>query len=285
MKLFRKATLLMCVLVSLTLLSIAKADPYIAWDELAEDPNANWIEFFDYAEKIRMYPTNATDTDVEPNYIVAFSQAGTGDKAKGMNALKFVHGGQIEGHLVSTDLVGSFDVKNTGNDNDFSMILITVAINTDLLAYDFEMTIGMRDQTPYQLGPDDFGYSDNPLGRPSGYYSVTDPNGEPLTYAFNNGMVTVYGVSGLTGLASNESVTIDYSFSDLPGPAVFNVYGFMGVDIYHTNKAFLDQNDIGGSKNKISTFAVTVQGDVNKDLKVDFLDFAVFANNWLIGVQ
>ena len=275
----------MCVVVLLTLFSSAKADPYVPWDELTEDPNANWIEFFDFAEKIRMYPANAADPGIEPNYPVAFSQAGTGDKAKGMNALKFVHGGQIQGHLVSTDLVGSFEVKNTGNDNDFSMILITVAINTDFLADDFDMTIGMRDQSPYQFGPDDFEYSDNLLGRPSGYYSITDPNCEPLTYAFNTGMVTVYGVSGLTGLASNESVTIDYSFSDLPGPAVFSVYGFLGVDIYHTNKAFLDQNDLAGSKNKISTFAVTVQGDLNKDLKVDFLDFAVFANNWLIGVQ
>ena len=53
--------------------------------------------------------------------------------------------------------------------------------------------------------------------------------------------------------------------------------------IHHTNKAFLDQNDIDGSKNKISTFAVTIPGDLDLDLDVDPNDFAIMSRNWLKG--
>jgi hypothetical protein len=100
-------------------------------------------------------------------------------------------------------------------------------------------------------------------------------------------MVTVYAVEGITSLAQNQSVRIDYQFSHLPGPAVFSAYGYIGTDplasIYHTNRAFVDAND--SQRNPVSTFAVTVPGDVNKDLRVDFADLAVLAENWMIGTQ
>jgi hypothetical protein len=71
------------------------------------------------------------------------------------------------------------------------------------------------------------------------------------------------------------------------GRPFFSVYGFVGTDplptIYHTNKALLDNNDPGGKKNRVSTFVVTVHGDLNRDLRVDLLDFAILAENGLTG--
>ncbi len=71
-------------------------------------------------------------------------------------------------------------------------------------------------------------------------------------------------------------------------PAVFSVYGLVGTDpyptIYHTNKAQLDDND-SSSKDVISTFAVTIPADTNRDLKVDFADFALMAQSWLTGAH
>lgn len=277
---FKETTLLFCFLLVVGATSQTKAEGYIPWDELTKD---YWIDFFDGNDP-NTYPANAADAnDIDYSYPVAFSQAGGGDKAKGMNALKFIHSGKMEGHLVSRDLAGSFEIKNNGDDNTFTTILIVVAINAESLENDFTMTLNMRGQRPYVLDVNDFCYYDNPYGRPSGYYSVTDPNGEPLTYAFDSGMVTVYGVEGMPLMAPGNSVTIDYAFNELPGPAVFSVYGFIGTGsptIYHTNKAFLDLNDPGGPKNKISTFAVTVKGDLNDNLAVNLSDFAIFSEAW-----
>ena len=39
------------------------------------------------------------------------------------------------------------------------------------------------------------------------------------------------------------------------------------------------------TKKKISTFAVTVDGDLNGDLKVNLADLAILSRNWLIGVR
>ena len=206
-----------------------------------------------------------------------------------MNALKFIHAGEMEGHLVSRDYAGSFEIINSGDTNTFTTLFITVAIGAESLASDFTMALNMRGQTPYIFDVIDFTYYNNPYGRPCGYYSVTDPNHESLTYAFPTGMVTVYGIEGMPPLAPGNSITIDYTFDKLPAPAVFSLYGFIGSDpeptIYHTNKAFLDQNDLNGAKNKISTFAVTLKGDLNGDLLINFVDFVILSNNWLIGVK
>ncbi|MBN2182278.1 MAG: hypothetical protein JW715_10215 [Sedimentisphaerales bacterium] len=281
MKMLRKMLLLISLAVIVTPASRLMANDYIPWDVLTKDC---WIDFYDGVDP-HIYPANAQDAgDIDISYPIAFSQAGGGDKAKGMNALKFVHGGRTEGNLVSTDLVGSFGIKNAGDTNTFTTILIVVAINAGSLDEDFTMQMNIQGREPYTLDVNDFCYYDNPYGRPSGYYSVTDPNNEPLAYAFDKGMVTVYGLSGLSSLGVEESVNIDYAFDYLPGPAVFSAYGFIGTDpmptIYHTNKAFFDINDRGGKKNIVSTFAVTVKGDLNGDLVVDFADLAIVVDNW-----
>jgi len=89
----------------------------------------------------------------------------------------------------------------------------------------------------------------------------------------------------LPGWPPGREIAIEYAFDRLLAPAVFSVYALVGADpyptIYHTNKALLDNKDPGGSKNRISTFAVTVSGDLNRDLKVDFSDLAILAENWL----
>ncbi len=100
-------------------------------------------------------------------------------------------------------------------------------------------------------------------------------------------MISVYGVSGVTGLKPlGDTVTIEYSFDYIPAPVVFSVYGYVATDpvptIYHTNRAFIDTNN---TSKKVSTFAVTLDGDLNGDLKVDFVDFAIMSENWLVGVR
>lgn len=286
MKMFRQMMLLISLVLITGSAGRSVANNYIAWDELTEDC---WIDFFDGVDP-HIYPANAQDAiDIDFSYPIAFSQAGGGDKAKGMNALKFVHGGRTEGNLVSSDLIGSFGIKNTGDHNIFTTILAVVAIKAKSLEDDFFMNLNIQGQEPYTLDVNDFCYYDSPYGRPSGYYSVTDPNVEPLAYAFDNGMVTVYGLSGMPPLAPGDTVNIDYAFDYLTGPAIFSIYGFVGNDpeptIYHTNKAFLDNNDPDGKKNTISAFAVTVKGDLNGDLVVDISDLVILVDNWTIGEE
>lgn len=187
------------LLLLLTVLHPVKAGTYKPWDEITED---SWIDFFDGNDP-NIYPANAADSvEIASDYPVAFSQAGGNDKAKGMNALKFVRGGQSDGHLVSADHRGSFKIRNDGDTNTFTVVLVTVAIDAQRLNDDFGLSLNMEGRPAYRLGPEHFAYCGNPLGRPSGYYRATDPNREGLTYAFERGMVTVYGVEGLSsGLA------------------------------------------------------------------------------------
>lgn len=267
------------------MLCAAPARPYTPWDDLGQDA---WIDFFDDNDP-NIYPANAADSiGVAPFYRLAFSQAGGNGKARGMNALKFVHGGQADGHLVSADRRGNFKIRNAGDANIFTDVLIVVAIDTDWLEDDFSLALNLEGWPAYELRPQHFAYYDDPLGRPSGFYSATDPNREGLSYAFEAGMVTVYGVEGpFAGLAPGEEMVIEYAFEHLPGPAVFSLYALVGTEpqptIYHTNRALLDNIDPSGKKNTISTFAVTVAGDLNGDLKVDSLDLALLAGNWLKG--
>jgi hypothetical protein len=264
---------------------------YAPWDELYDD---SWILFL--GNEPNMYPLNAPDNnDIFISYPVSFAQAQTGDKASGMNALKFIHGGVMEGHLVSKDKAGSFKVANTGNSNFFTDILLLLAIDVDSLNSDFSMSLNLAGQSPYVIDANDFVYYDSPHGRPSGFYSITDPNIDPIAYAFDTAMVCVYGVSGLTALEPTDpdfpehenEITIEYSFKYVPAPVVFSVYGYVdnpGGDssVYHTNRAFIDVNN---PSKKVSTFAVTVDGDLNEDLKVDLVDFAIMSEKWLTGVR
>jgi len=261
-----------------------EAANYIPWDELTAD---SWIQFLGGGDP-HMYPVNAgDDSDIEASYPISFVQAANGNKARGMNALKFVHGGLAEGHLVSKDKAGSFQIINTGDSNVFTDLLLLITFDADSLARDFSMTVNMAGQAPYLLDVNDFAYYDGKYGRPSGVYSVTDPNVEPISYAFDTAMVTVYGISGVTGLGIlGDTIRVDYALDYVPAPVVFSVYGYVADDpeptVYHTNRALIDANN---KSKEVSTFAVTVDGDLNGDLKVDFADFAMMSENWLTGMR
>jgi hypothetical protein len=290
----RNTTLLIMFTGMFILASSTLAGTYMPWDELTE---ASWIDFGETSVWPGMYPANGDRAGVAESYPIAFSPAGGADKAKGMNALKFRHAGQTTGHMVSSDQAGVFEIVNTGKDNVFTDLFILVAINSESgsLEDGFEMTLNPGTGERFAFDPNHFGFYDNPFGRPSGYYLTTDPAdphsteppGEPIAYAFDRAMVTVYAVEGLAAMAQGQSVNIDYEFKNLPGPAVFSAYGYIGTDplpsIYHTNRAFVDAND--GKNNPVSTFAVTVSGDINKDLRVDFADMAELAENWMIGTK
>ena len=215
-----------------------------------------------------------------------------------MNALKFRHGGQMTGHMVSADQAGTFDIINTGQHNLFTDLILLVAIKAgpESLADDFEMTIHPNTaEEAFVLDPNHFVFYDNPFGRPSGYYYTndpadphsTEPADDPIAYAFDTAMVTVYAIEGLTPMQQDQFVSIIYNFKNLPGPAVFSAYGYIGTDplasIYHTNRAFVDSND--SKSNPVSTFAVTIPGDVNKDLRVDVADIAALLENWTNGTE
>ena len=281
------------LIVIFTLIQNSLVGGYVPWDELTE---ASWIDFGDITAWPNMYPING-GADIAESYRVAFSPAGGNNKAKGMNAIKFRHGGRMTGHMVSSDPAGTFEIVNTGKNNVFTDLLLLVAINADpeALADDFELTLHPNTAEAFVLDPNHFVYYDNPFGRPSGYYFTndpadphsTEPSGEPIAYAFDTAMVTVFAIEGLTPMLQNHSVTINYHFNNLPGPAVFSAYGYIGTDpvasIYHTNRTFVDSND--SKQNPVSTFAVTVPGDVNKDLRVDIDDIAALLEYWMIGTE
>jgi len=286
-----------CPIMLIALFTVASgAYPgyYVPWDELTE---ASWIDFGDVSAWRGIYPVNAGRAGVAESYPVAFSPAGGGNKAKGMNAIKFRHGGQLTGHMVSSDLAGTFEIVNTGKNNIFTDLLVLVAINAEPESFedDFELTLHPNTAEAFVMDPNHFAFYDNPYGRPSGYYfsndpadpHSTDPAGEPIAYAFETAMVTVYAVESLAPMLQGHSVTIDYRFRNLPGPAVFSAYGYIGTDpvasIYHTNRAFVDSND--DKSNPVSTFAVTVPGDVNKDLRVDIDDVAALLEYWMVGTE
>jgi len=290
----RNTVSLIMLIGMLTSASSTYASTYIPWDELTE---VSWIDFGDTSAWPGVYPVNGGRPGVAESYPVAFSPAGGGNKARGMNAIKFRHAGQTTGHMVSSDQAGAFEIVNTGKDNIFTNLFLLVAINAGpgSLEGGFEMTLHPEGGDEFAFDPNHFVFYDNPFGRPSGYYfstepadpHSTDPPGEPIAYAFDEAMVTVYGVEGVTSMPQGQSVKINYRFSNLPGPVVFSAYGYIGTDplpsIYHTNRAFVDANDSQGKP--VSTFAVTVPGDINKDLRVDLADLAELAENWMIGTE
>jgi hypothetical protein len=206
---------------------------FIPWDLSVAD---SWIVTDPGAVKPVIHTVNGGD------YAMGFDVA-AGNKARGMNALKFKYGGVSTGHLVSSSLTGSFIVENTGNARTFKDLLLLVAIDADALPSGFTFSLGTTSPPDYSFTPSaDFGYDDHPTwstGRPSGYYSATSPAGEPVAYSFSKGMVTVFAAQDVNLAPSGGTVTFNYAFTDLPGRAVFSVYGFdteVGW-IYHTNRA------------------------------------------------
>lgn len=275
------------------LCSICVGDP-IDWDKPWDELTENW--WIDYADgdDPNLYPVNwEDDTDIDKSYKISFLEETEDGKARGMNALKFIYDGIMDGHMVSRDPDGSFSIINTGNSNRFDNIFILVAIADDSLGTDFSMSLNLQGQAAYNFDPNHFVFYDGEYGRPSGFYSDTEPNVETITYAHGSAMVTVYGVSGMTeplGYAGDptygNTINIEYSFNNLLAPAVFSVYGLApttgGPEIYHTNRAFIDAYN---NKNEVSTFAVTIDADLNKDLKVDLGDIAVISEYWLVGAR
>lgn len=244
---FRPALLAAAVLFSGAAAS-AGWDPSVGpWDALKSD---SWI-YMGSGTRMTMHAANATQ-----DYEFGFDQAGGG--ARGMNALKFSYGGQTTGHLVATGLAGSFAVTNTGDSRTFKDLLILVAIDASSLPADFSFSLGVAGAAPYGFNPTaDFAWYDHPdwdTGRPSGYYSLTDPTHEGIAYGFDKGMVTVYAAQNVS-LGPNGSTWFDYSFTHLPGTACFSVYGYDASAktqwIYHTNRAVTDSY---GSA--VSTFEV-----------------------------
>ncbi len=237
------------------------------WDDLAAAPNANWID----PCSVNMYAANDANS-----YPVSFAAARADGGARGMNSLKFVDA--TDAHHVSSALTGSVNVLATGGGVKFSDVLILVAIDATSLPANFALTMN-----GYACNPaTDFVFYDgveHPLGRPTGYYPATSPGGtsptcEPIAYSFNSAMVTVLAFTPDALLDPNHPFTLNYSFADLPAPAVLSVYGWPkdGTEIYHTNRGLLD-NSVAST---ISTFEVLPKpGDANSDGVVDAADYII----------
>jgi len=251
MSLLRNLLRLGLVLLVLAGASTARA-AFEPWGPLVDD---SWVVINANDPKPVIHTVNAGD------YAMGFDQAASGNRARGMNALCFSYGGSDTGYLASGALADSFSVRNLGNSRTFRDLLILVAINTPSLPSNFAMTLGASGQPAYAFNPlADFGYYDHPTwdtGRPSGFYSVTNPTGEGIAHDFATGMVTIYAAQNVNLAPNGGTATFDYSFSSLPGGIVFSVYGFDASIgwIYHTNRAVVDLNQATAP---ISTFEVIV---------------------------
>jgi hypothetical protein len=244
---------------------------FIPWDPLV---NNSWIDLYP-DDRIHMY---SIDGGV---YDVGFGLPRYDGGARGMNALKFSVGFQNTGHLVSSELAGSFDIQNTGS-RTFRDLLLLIAIDANFLEDDFTLSI-----TSDCLDSNDFSFYDPNFlnygtGRPSGYCAPTSPSREDIAYNFSSGMVTIYAIKGIN-LGPGYSATVNYCFQHLHSQAVFSVYGYDSINgyIYHTNRAFLDNND---PSSLVSTFAVVPlrpSADFNGDWHVNMVDFSYFSKCWL----
>jgi hypothetical protein len=245
-----RAAALIAALITFLGVAEAKAAPFTPWDSL--DSNA-WIYYGGSQTRINMYTANAGA------YQVGFDQKNTNGSARGENALQFSYGGATTGHMTASQLTGSFGVHDAAGSNGptYQDLLILVAINAPALPSDFSFSLGTGSNNYQFNDANDFGYYSHPeyvTGRPSGYYAATNPQGENLSYDFAGGMVSVYAAQGVN-LAPGQTVTFNYSFADLPGEAVFSVYGYDASVgwIYHTNRSVIDATTPGSP---VSTFAV-----------------------------
>jgi len=236
------------------------------WDAMTGD---SWIlsdPTAPLASLPRIYPANSS-TVYRLGFGNASGGAGEPQKARGLNSTRFLDG---PGHYETNAQSGDFTVgvvnagKNPGSEN-YGAVLVLIAIDASSLGADFACSINgsaldrANDFAYYD--PTSLGYG---TGRPSGYYSATNPTGETLTHIFDKGMVTVFAIEDLVdaqgvGLASGSSKTFTYAFENLPGKAVFSVYGANVLDggemeeIYHTNRGTVDVNN---ASKGVSTFTV-----------------------------
>jgi len=227
---------------------------FIPWDPLVKLSNGkeSWIAYPENTSKLNMYAANGGA------YTAGFDQVPDSvTPAKGMNSLKFSYGGSETGNLSSSMLTDSFTVK-AGGVRAMTDLLLLIAIDAPSLPAGFGLTLTPSVGSAYTFNPAaDFGYYDHPTwdtGRPSGYYGATHPTREDVAYDFAKGMVTVFALPG-ANLSSTSPITFNYAFTNLPGHAVFSVYGRASGSslIYHTNRAVPDGNP-GGSA--VSTFEV-----------------------------
>jgi hypothetical protein len=234
--------------------AIAQA-AFIPWDPLVKLSNGkeSWIAYPENTSKLNIYAANGG------TYALGFDQVPDSvTPAKGMNSLKFSYGGSETGNLFSSMLTDSFTVK-AGGGRAMTDVLLLIAIDAPSLPAGFGLTLTPSVGPAYTFNPAaDFGYYDHPTwdtGRPSGYYGATSPTREDVAYDFSAGMVTVFALPG-ANLSSTQPITFNYAFTDLPGRAVFSVYGRASGSslIYHTNRAVPDANDATGA---FSTFEVT----------------------------
>jgi hypothetical protein len=241
-------------IVFLASAAIAQA-AFIPWDPLVKLANGkeSWIAYPENTSKLNMYAANGG------TYAVGFDQVPDSvTPAKGMNSLKFSYGGVDGGKGVSSNLADSFTVKASGG-RAMTDVLLLIAIEASSLPAGFGLTLTPSVGSAYTFNPAaDFGYYDHPTyetGRPSGYYGATSPTREDVAYDFDSGMVTVFALPG-ANLSSTQPITFNYAFTNLPGRAVFGVYGRASGSayIYHTNRAVPDANDGTGA---FSTFEVT----------------------------
>lgn len=148
---------------------------FVPWEPLVGD---NWICFDPGEPKLMVHTVNGGDC------AVGFDQAKGDDSARGMNALQFSYAGASTGHLASAELQGSFQVRNAGS-KTFADLLLLVAIDAERLPKSFTFSLGLHGGKPYVFDTlTDLGYYDPKgcdAGRPSGYYSATDPPAFTLT--------------------------------------------------------------------------------------------------------
>ena len=232
----------------------ARAEFTKPWDALVEiDGAPSWI-----GRGMTMYTINAG------TYRVGFDDAKpkNNDAAAGLNSLLFAYGGSDSGRLAGP-LADSFEIVNVGDNNTYTDLLLLIAIDADaakLAGAGLSLSIGARGGPTHQLDAGGFVFYDPAAlgyatGRPSGFYSITEPSAEPISYDFSRGMVSVVALTGLAVGPLGGSATVDYAFEGLPGKAVFSVYGKISdlERVKHTNRAILDVNN---PNKPVSTFEV-----------------------------
>jgi len=263
------------------------------WDPLIND---SWIGPY---TTTYMYAVNT-----DQRYEIRFNDAPTSNVAKGMNALRFsaAADGESIGNFFSTKKKNTFFVRNFGGHQDYSDILLLIAIDANALPDEFRLSLDVpkSNEEQVRLSAADFVFYDHPdydTYRPSGYYSDTDPTREALGYAFatndftyvfdsnsprrsfESGMVCIVAFSGLPLVTGGSAVEFNYLFEHLSATAVFSVYSYKDGLIEHTNRALLDNND---ATSGVSSFEVVrIAGDFDGDSHVNASDLATFAKFWL----
>lgn len=252
--------------------------PFIPWGALESMAGLgpSWLKSDDWTEYL--YTVN------DRAYALAFGLARSDSGPRGANALVFVQDGDAAGHHVAEQVQGSFEVANTGDTNTFEDLVIMVTLDATQLNSDLELRM-WTDANDSMIAfdpasdfvwydPCDLGYA---TGRPSGIYALTTPSYEPVTYLFNQGMMTVVSFEQVN-LEPGASVRFYYDFAFLQARAVFSVYGSVNkkgeTTIYHTNRSVANPEN---PEEQVSTFAVMppyLQADLDGNGLIDLRDVA-----------